>query len=115
MHAGHGHTSTTITHHADGSATVKHQHEDGDHKEYAVADLDGVHDGLEDHLRNPEEIEADLKARGIDPEALEEAIEPGLHDRALDSLAEKHGVSPDDIEEKVSPGVHERMARLIEK
>jgi hypothetical protein len=115
MHAGHGHTSTTITHHADGSATIKHQHEDGDHKEYAVSDLDGIHDGLEDHLRAPEKIEADLKAHGIDSEALEEAIEPGLHDKALDHLAEEVGISPDEEEEEVSPGVHERMARLIKK
>jgi hypothetical protein len=115
MHAGHGHTSTMITHHADGSATIKHHHEDGVHEEYGVADLDGVHDGLEDHLRSPEEIEAHLKARGIDPEALEEAIEPGLHDKALDYLADKDKVNPDDIEEKVSPGVHERMVRLIKK
>ena len=115
MHAGHGHTNTMITHHADGSATVKHQHEAGDHKEYAVADLDGVHDGLEDHLRTPHEIEKDLDSRGIDHEALEEAIEPGLHDKALDYLADKDKVDSDDIEEKVSPGVHERMARLIKE
>jgi len=115
MHAGHGHINTTITHHADGSATVKHEHESGDHKEYAVADLDGVHDGLEDHLRTPDEIGKDIDAHGIDYEALEEAIEPGLHDKALDYLAEKDNVNPNDIEEKVSPGVHERMARLIKE
>ena len=115
MHAGHGHTSTMITHHADGSATVKHEHEGGDHKEYAVSDLDGVHDGLEDHLRTPDEIGKDIDAHGIDYEALEEAIEPGIHDKALDYLAEKDKVNPNDIEEKVSPGMHERMARLIKE
>jgi len=84
-HAGHGYHRTTVTHHDDGSATIKHEHEDGkSHKEYAVGDLDGVHDGLEDCLRLAEETEAKLKERGINPEALEESIAPGLHEKMAD-------------------------------
>jgi hypothetical protein len=54
-HAGHGYHRTTIEHHGDGSATVEHHHEDGPHKnmKYAVTDLDCIHDGLEDHLGEP--------------------------------------------------------------
>jgi hypothetical protein len=73
---------TTIEHHADGSATVHHEHQDGEghHVKHAVLDLDGIHDSLEDHLRDPEEVEAYPKEHGIDPEKLEEAIHPGLHE-----------------------------------
>lgn len=57
-HAGHGYTDTHIRHHADGSHTMKHMHEDGtSHKEYAVAGLDNVHDGLQDNLGQPNEGE----------------------------------------------------------
>ena len=81
-HAGHGFVHTTIDHHEDGSATVHHEHEDGkSHKTYAVTHLDALHDGLEDHLRTPEEIEKWLTEHGIDPEKLEEAIHPGLHEK----------------------------------
>jgi hypothetical protein len=116
-HAGHGFKETHIEHHPDGSMTIEHLHEDGEgsHVKRAVMDLDGLHDSLEEHLRTPEEIEEKIKERGVDPEKLEEVIEPGLHDKALDYLADKNRVSPDAIEEKVSPGVHERMARLMEK
>ena len=107
---------TTIEHHDDGSATVHHEHADGvSHVKHAVLDLDGVHDSLEDHLREPEEIEKEVKDRGVDPEKLEEVIEPGLHDKALDYLADKDKIKSDDVEEEVSPGVHARMARLIEE
>lgn len=104
-HAGHGYHMTTITHHDDGSATIKHNHESGDDKEYAVGDLDGVHDGIEDHLRE----------RGIDPEAIEEAIDPGIHARALDALAKAQGVDEEKAEEKVSPGLHEKMSEMAGK
>jgi hypothetical protein len=116
-HAGHGFKETNIEHHPDGSMTVEHVHEDGEgkHVKHAVMDLDGLHDSLEQHLRTPEAIEKEIKDRGVDPERLEEVVEPGLHDKALDYLADKEHVSPDDIEERVSPGVHERMARLMEK
>ena len=90
-HAGHGYHTTTITHHDDGSATIKHDHESGDHKEYAVGDLDGVHDGMEDNLRCPEEIEQELEKRGINSEALEEAIAPGLHDKMADIMKDENG------------------------
>jgi hypothetical protein len=86
-YAGHGFLTTTITHHDDGSHTIKHSHEDGaSHKEYAVGDLDGLHDGMEDSLRCPEEIEEELEKRGIDAEALEEAINPGLHEKMADVI-----------------------------
>jgi hypothetical protein len=111
----HKFVHTTIEHHDDGSATIHHEHEDGkSHVKHAVADLDEIHDSLEEHLRDPEEIEKEVKDRGVDPEALEEVIEPGLHDKALDYLADKDKVKPDDIEEKVSPGIHQKMERLIE-
>ena len=116
-HAGHGFVKTSVEHHPDGSMTVHHMHEDGEgsHVKRAVMDLDGLHDSLEEHLRTPEEIEEKIKERGVDPEKLEEIVEPGLHDKALDYLADKEHISPDSVEEKVSPGVHEKMARLMEK
>lgn len=78
--AKHKYLRTTIEHHYDGSATVHHEHSDGtSHVKHAVLDLDGVHDSLEDYLRDPEEVEADLEKHGIDTEKLEEAIHPGLH------------------------------------
>ncbi|VVB52841.1 Uncharacterised protein [uncultured archaeon] len=50
-HAGHGYKHTHIEHHADGSHTMHHEHEDGkSHKKYAVQSLDHVHDGMQDHL-----------------------------------------------------------------
>jgi hypothetical protein len=77
-HAGHGYKSTHITHHADGSHTVKHEHEDGaSHQEYAKPDLDGVHDGLQDHMGvpNPGEAESEAGESGI-PEAAPAAAAP---------------------------------------
>ena len=113
--AKHGFHRTSIEHHHDGSATIKHEHHTGAHVEHAVMDLDGIHDSLEKHLRDPQEIEDEIKKRGVDPEKLEEIVEPGLHDKALDYEGEKHGFKPDDAEEEVSPGVHEKMARLLSK
>jgi hypothetical protein len=81
-HAGHGYKHTHIEHHDDGSHTIHHEHEDGkSHKRYAVADLDAVHDGLEDHLGEPnagedEDIEGKKYA---DEEAMEEKLHPGIH------------------------------------
>jgi hypothetical protein len=74
MHAKHGFTRTTIEHHDDGSSTIIHEHHlgEGNHKKHAVADLDGVHDSLEDHLRMPEKEE----------EKLEEQVHPGIHEEA---------------------------------
>jgi predicted secreted protein len=59
LHAGHGYKSTHIELHEDGSATIHHVHEHGPHKDkkYAVADLDHVHDGLEEHLGMPNDGE----------------------------------------------------------
>ena len=74
---------TSIEHHNDGSATIHHEHQDGEghHVKHAVADLDALHDSLEEHLRDPEEIEKALETKGIDPEKLEEAISPGIHEK----------------------------------
>jgi hypothetical protein len=58
-HAGHGYTHTHVEHHADGSHTVHHVHEDGPHKDVkgAVADHDGLMDHMMDHtsMSNPGE------------------------------------------------------------
>ena len=60
-HAGHGHKSTHIEHHGDKSHTVRHTHEDGTEKSYAAADLDGVHDGLEEHMGEPNAGEGEVE------------------------------------------------------
>lgn len=80
----HKFSETRIKIHNDGSATVHHMHETDPSQdvEHAVADTDGIHDSLQQHL-NPEEAESEIKARGMDPEALEEAADPGIHDRIL--------------------------------
>ena len=70
-HAGHGYKHTHVTHHHDGSHTIKHEHEDGvSHKEHAVSNIDGVHDSLQDHLGtpNPGEAEADAGQHGVPDE-----------------------------------------------
>jgi len=57
-HAGHGYTRTTIEHHDDGSHTICHEHEDGhSHVKYAVEDNDAMHDGVEEHLGEPNDGE----------------------------------------------------------
>jgi hypothetical protein len=65
----HGFTHSHIEHHKDGSHTVHHIHEEGPHKDikHAVADLDGVHDSMEDHVGtpNPGEAAADTGDHGI--------------------------------------------------
>lgn len=73
-HAGHGFTHTEVEVHSDGSATIEHCHEKGpDHNvKYAVPDLDGMHDGFEEHLRPSDEDE--------DEEEAEEKIHPGIHE-----------------------------------
>jgi hypothetical protein len=80
-HAHHGFTDTHIRHHADGSHTMKHVHKDGSHKdvEHAVANLDGVHDSLEDHLGAPNagESEANAGESGV-PAAAPGGAGPGL-------------------------------------
>lgn len=68
----HKFTHTHIDLHDDGSATIHHMHADGPEKDvkYAASDLDGVHDGMEDHLNHEESGKE---------EALEEKISPGIH------------------------------------
>ena len=97
LHAGHGFHSTHAEIHADGSVTVHHVHQDGPEKDkkYATADLDGVHDGLEDHLRIPEKKE----------EEIEEKIHPGIHQKAL-----KLTGNEEELEDKVHPGIHDEVA-----
>lgn len=75
-HAGHGFTHTEVEVHHDGSATIEHHHEKGpDHNvKYAVTDLDGIHDGFEEHLRPSENEENE------DEEKAEEKIHPGIHE-----------------------------------
>ena len=85
----HGFRETHIELHGDGSATIHHVHQDGPEKDlkHAGADLDGIHDCLEDHC-NPEKMEKGLKAEGKDPEAMEEKIAPGIHAKVA-SMASK--------------------------
>lgn len=63
-HAGHGVKHTSIEHHGDGSHTVKHIMEDGSEHpgSGAAADLDGVHDKLENAIGTPNPGEADAAA-----------------------------------------------------
>ncbi len=81
----HRFTHTHIDLHDDGSASIHHTHMDGPDKDahHAVSDLDGIHDCLEDHC-NPEEIEKEVKAKGKDPEALEEKVSPGIHEKVAE-------------------------------
>ena len=109
----HGKAYTDIEHHEDGSHTVTVVHRNGKLSKHAVADLDGVHDKLEEHLREPEEIEACLKARGVDPEKVEEFIHPDLHAEALDLAGKKYGFDPEVMEEKVDPNIHKDLSRLL--
>lgn len=67
----HKYSHTHITHHPDGSHTVKHTHEEGPHKDkdYAVSDHDGMMDGMMEHTSapNPGEAEADMGQHGVAP------------------------------------------------
>jgi hypothetical protein len=67
----HPYVHTHITHHDDGSHTIHHEHHDGkSHKSYAVADHDGMMDGLMDHTSAPNPGEAEASSGG--------AAAPGL-------------------------------------
>ena len=63
-HAGHGFKHTHIEHHADGSHTIHHEHEDGAQHDikHAVANLDGAHDSMQDNLGTPNPGEAEANA-----------------------------------------------------
>lgn len=71
------HRQTVIDHHENGSHTIHHiAHPNADgtpghNVEYAVPDLDGVHEGLEEHVGepNPGEAEAEAGQSGIEGEA----------------------------------------------
>jgi len=64
------HTHTTIEHHHDSSHTSHKHFEDGSKESSAHANLDGVHDMMEDAhgSPNPGEAEADAGQHGV-PEA----------------------------------------------
>lgn len=68
---------THVEHHKDGSATVHHQHEDGPEHDvkHAAANLDEVHDSMEDHMGMPNEGEAEANAgeHGVPAEHAEPA------------------------------------------
>ena len=70
-HSHHGFSHTHIEHHADNSHTIHHVHSDGAHKDvkHAVADLDSVHDSLQDHLGTPNPGEAQANAGPAAPAA----------------------------------------------
>lgn len=80
-HAHHGFTHTNIEHHHDGSATVHHVHHEGPHKDvkHAVANLDQMHDSMQDHLGtpNPGEAAADAGDHGVPAEQAAPAGLPG--------------------------------------
>ena len=67
------HTHTTVDHHNDGSHTMHRHHMAPDGKSSvhssAHANLDGVHDALQNHLGtpNPGEAEADAGQHGVPP------------------------------------------------
>jgi len=71
--AHHGFIHSHHEHHPDGSITVHHVHHEGPHKDvkHAVADLDGAHDSMQDHLGvpNPGEAQADAGQHGVAPPA----------------------------------------------
>jgi hypothetical protein len=75
----HGFHHTHIEHHKDGSHTIHHEHEEGPHKDvkHAVADIDGAHDSLQDHLGSPNEGEeaANMGQHGVPQE---QAVPAGL-------------------------------------
>lgn len=66
----HKFSHTHIDLHDDGSATIHHVHSEGPHKDvtHAVADIDGIHDSMQNYLNPNEE------------QHLEEAVHPGIHE-----------------------------------
>ena len=70
---------TSIEHHSDGSATVHHQHENPEMDvKHAAADLDGVHDSLEQHLGQPNDGEGQVAAAGPAPAPVVPGAVPGM-------------------------------------
>jgi hypothetical protein len=71
----HKYSHTHITHHADGSHSIHHEHEEGKHKDYARADHDGMMDGMMEHTSEPDEEESTSEAgdHGIDAAEAEKA------------------------------------------
>lgn len=86
----HGFKETHIELHDDGSATIHHMHHAGpDHDvKYAVQDLDGIHDGLEHHLGEPNDgEEAENSDHPSHAELLQE-IESLIHKMGLADKAD---------------------------
>jgi hypothetical protein len=78
---GHPYKSTHITHHTDGSHTMHHEHatDSSKDKHHAVADLDAVHDKMEENLGTPNTGEAEAPAgEQAAPGTPGAAPEPGM-------------------------------------
>jgi hypothetical protein len=58
------------------------------------------------------DVEKALRKQGVDPEKIEEALDPGVHARALKEAAKQSGLNDEKIEERVSPGLHDKMAAI---
>ena len=56
-----------------------------------------------------ESAEKAFKELGVDPERVEEAIDPGVHARALSASGADH----EEAEEKVHPGLHQQLANIL--
>ena len=68
---------THIEHHADGSHTIRHTPmEGGEEVSYSKPDLDGVHDGLEEHVGEPNEGEEQAGMAEEPPAASASAAPP---------------------------------------
>ena len=76
------HKHTHIEHHDDGSHTVRHQPMGGGEEvSYAAPDLDAVHDGLEQHVGDPnagEETAEPAAEAAAEPQAEAVAPKPGV-------------------------------------
>ena len=55
------HKKTVVTHHGNGSHTVQHSPDSPEEVSYAAADLDALHDGMEEHLGSPNHDEEGVK------------------------------------------------------
>jgi len=96
----HGFMSTDIEHHGDGSMTVRHTHKEPEKSiAHAAADLDGLHDSIQDHLN---------------PEQAEEMIHPGIH-----SQMDEAGIEDQDerqrAEDLIHPGINKLAAKIAEE
>lgn len=92
----HGFLSTDVEHHEDGSMTVRHTHQVPEKSvSHAAADLDGLHDSLQDHLND---------------EQAEEMIHPGIH-----SQMDKAGITDEDERQRAEELLHPGINKLADK